>query len=218
MTNLNNCCPVERIDDIRLANGQRVVLRPALERDLQLHVPYFDSLSNESRYNRFFNPRLAPPQGRCRHLVRIDYRSHVALLAELMSGDKGMVIAEARYEVGADGGSAEFALSVADEFHGLGLAKLLLDRLGGAASRAGLDRLVGETLATNNRMLRLARKAGFALTSDPQHLYLVRLEKPLDPTAAGRRTLTVPSGTAHEGALYMFLSIFEYIWAYSMNA
>jgi GNAT superfamily N-acetyltransferase len=198
MTHLNNCRPVERIDDIRLANGQRVVLRPALERDLQLHVPYFDSLSEESRYNRFFNPAPIVSATALQHLVRIDHCARVALLAELMSGDKETVIAEARYEVGADGASAEFALSVADEFHGLGLGKLLLDRLGGAASRAGLGRLVGETLATNNRMLCLARKAGFALTSDPQHLYLVRLEKPLDPTAAGRRTLTVPSGTAAE--------------------
>ena len=37
MTHLNNCCPVERIDAIRLGNGQRVVLRPALEQDLHLH-------------------------------------------------------------------------------------------------------------------------------------------------------------------------------------
>jgi GNAT superfamily N-acetyltransferase len=119
-------------------------------------------------------------------------------LAEHISGNNGMVIAEARYKVAENGGGAEFALSVADQFHGLGLGKLLLDRLVCAASRAGLDRLVGETLATNDKMLRLARKAGFALTSDPQHLYLVRLEKPLDPTAAGPRTLTVPSGTAAE--------------------
>jgi len=198
MTHLNNFCPVERIDDIRLANGQRVVLRPALERDLHLHGLYFDGLSNESRYNRFFNPTPRTTAKMLRHLLHSDCRSHVALLAEHISGDKGMVIAEARYKVAENGGSAEFALSVADQFHGLGLAKLLLDRLVCAASRAGLDRLVGETLATNNRMLRLARKAGFALTSDPQHLYLVRLEKPLDPTAAGRRTLTVPSGTAAE--------------------
>jgi hypothetical protein len=48
---------------------------------------------------------------------------------------------------------------------------------------------VGETLATNHKMFRLARNAGFALWSDPQLLYLMRLEKHLDPTAARRRTL-----------------------------
>jgi GNAT superfamily N-acetyltransferase len=67
-------------------------------------------------------------------------------LAEHISGNNGMVIAEARYKVAENGGGAEFALSVADQFHGLGLGKLLLDRLVCAASRAGLDRLVGETL------------------------------------------------------------------------
>jgi len=146
MTHLNNCCPVERIDDIRLANGQRVVLRPALERDLHLHGLYFDGLSNESRYNRFFNPTPRTTAKMLRHLLHSDCRSHVALLAEHISGNNGMVIAEARYKVAENGGGAEFALSVADQFHGLGLGKLLLDRLVCAASRAGLDRLVGETL------------------------------------------------------------------------
>jgi hypothetical protein len=121
MTHLNNCCPVERIDDIRLANGQRVVLRPALERDLHLHGLYFDGLSNESRYNRFFNPTPRTTAKMLRHLLHSDCRCHVALLAEHISGDKGMVIAEARYKVAENGGSAEFALSVADQFHGWGL-------------------------------------------------------------------------------------------------
>ena len=186
MTHLNNCCPVERIDAIRLANGQRVVLRPALEQDLQLHVPYFDGLSNDSRYNRFFNPTPQTTAKMLRHLLHVDRRSHVALLAEHISGDKGMVIAEARYKVAENGGSAEFALSVADQFHGLGLGKLLLDRLACAASRAGLGRLVGETLATNDKMLRLARNAGFALTSDPELLCLVKLEKRLAASRTGQ--------------------------------
>jgi acetyltransferase len=185
MTHLIDHCPVERIDAIRLANGQRVVLRPALEQDLQLHGPYFDGLSNESRYNRFFNPTPKTTAKMLRHLLHIDRRSHVALLAEHISGDKGTVIAEARYKVAADDGSAEFALSVSDQFHGLGLGKLLLDRLVCAASRAGLGRLAGETLATNAKMLRLARKAGFALTSDPELLYLVKLEKRLPASETG---------------------------------
>ena len=39
--------PVELIDIIRLANGQRVLVRPVLAQDLQLHGPFFDGLSYE---------------------------------------------------------------------------------------------------------------------------------------------------------------------------
>ena len=162
------------------------MLRPALEQDLHLHGPYFDGLSNELRYNRFFNPTPKTTAKMLRHMLHSDRRSHVALLAEHFSCDKEMVIAEARLRrSAADDGSAEFALSVADQFHGLGLGKLLLDRLVCAAARAGLGRLAGETLATNDKMLRLARKAGFALASDPELACLVKLEKRFAASATG---------------------------------
>jgi acetyltransferase len=179
MTHLIDHCPVERIDVIRLADGRRVLLRPAREQDLHLHGAYFDGLSKESRYNRFFNPTPKMTAKMLEYLLYADHRSNVALMAECTSGNMETVIAEARYKVAADGGSAEFALSVADQFHGLGLGKLLLDRLVCAASRAGLGRLVGDTLAMNNKMLRLARKTGFTVTSDPQLLSLMRLERRL---------------------------------------
>ena len=143
-----------------------------------------------SRYNRFFNPAPKITAKMLEHLLHADPRSHVALMAECTSGDKETVIAEARYKVAADGGSAEFALSVADQFHGLGLGTLLLDRLVCAASRAGLGHLAGDTLAMNNKMLRLARKTGFTVTYDPQLLYLMRLEKRLGSAEQDARART----------------------------
>ncbi len=190
MTHSIDRYPVELIDAIRLANGQRVVLRPALEQDLQLHGAYFDGLSKESRYNRFFNPTPKITAKMLEYLLHADPRSHVALMAACTSGEKETVIAEAHYKVAADGGSAELALSVADQFQGLGLGKLLLDRLVCAASRAGLGRLAGDTLATNNKMLRLARKTGFTVTSDPQLLYLMRLERRLGSAEQDARART----------------------------
>ncbi len=190
MTHSIDSCPAKRIDVIRLANGQRVVLRPALEQDLQLHATYFDGLSRESRYNRFFNPTPKITAKMLEHLLHADPSSHVALMAACTSGDKETVIAEARYKVAADGSSAEFALSVADQFQGLGLGKLLLERLICAASRAGLGRLAGDTLAMNAKMLRLARKTGFTVTFDPQLLYLMRLERRLGSAEHDARART----------------------------
>ena len=52
-------------------------------------------------------------------------------------------------------------------------------RLIHAARGAGLKRLVGETLATNENMLGLARRTGFALKYDPQFAYIIRMERHL---------------------------------------
>ena len=47
------------------------------------------------------------------------------------------------------------------------------------AAAAGIDRIVGETLAINRRMLSLARKAGFAIKTSPEVAGVMLLERPL---------------------------------------
>lgn len=176
--------PVELIDVVHLANGARVLLRPVLPQDLALQAPFFQGLSDESRYNRFLNPMRSFPPGLLERFTRVDHESHVALLAETVSDGAETVVGEARYIVEKDGDSAEFAIAVTDGFQGVGLGRLLLDRLTCIAAHAGLRRLIGETLATNDNMLGLARKAGFALARVPQVMHLVRLTKDLKASSA----------------------------------
>jgi acetyltransferase len=90
------------------------------------------------------------------------------------------VIAEARYvRTTQDPAAAEFAVSVAEDWQGRGLARLLLGKLVCRAAAAGIERMVGETLASNWRMLTLARKAGFAIRPSPEVAGLMLLERPL---------------------------------------
>jgi hypothetical protein len=46
----------------------------------------------------------------------------------------------------------------------------------------GIERVVGETLATNERMMHLARKAGFNLRHSPDARGIVLMDKPLETT------------------------------------
>ena len=96
------------------------------------------------------------------------------------------MIAEARYVRRPDSLDAEFAVSVAEAWQGKKLASLLLGKLACRAAAAGVRRMVGETLATNARMISLARKAGFTLRPSPDVRGLVLLEKALDAHPTGR--------------------------------
>jgi acetyltransferase len=96
------------------------------------------------------------------------------------------VVAEARYACGSDPSVAEFAVSVALQWQGRGLASLLLRKLICRAEKAGIARVVGETLASNARMLHLARKAGFTATPSADVRELVLLERLLVPGRLGR--------------------------------
>jgi acetyltransferase len=178
--------PAELIDVVRLAGGRRVVIRPVLPQDEDLTGAFFRSLSGASRYDRFMtNVRDLPPE-LLQRFTHVDYADHVALVAEVFVDGRETVIAEARYvRTTADPAAAEFAVSVAEDWQGKGLARLLLGKLVCRAAAAGIERIVGETLASNRRMLALARKAGFVATASPEVAGLMLLEKPVRSAGFG---------------------------------
>jgi acetyltransferase len=177
--------PADMIDVVRVAGG-RVVIRPVLPQDAELTAAFFRGLSGPARYDRFLSPLREPPPELLAHFTRIDYADHLALVAEVFREGRETVIAEARYVRGADRGSAEFAISVAEPWQGKGLARLMLSKLACRAAAAGIARLTGETLATNRRMIALARKAGFTVKPSADVSGLLVLEKVVAPSAASR--------------------------------
>jgi len=171
--------PAELIDVVRLAGGERVVIRPVLPQDAELTVAFFRSLSGPARYDRFMSPMRELPAELLERFTQVDYRDHVALVAEVFTGGRETVIAEARYVRLPDRAAAEFAVSVAEAWQGRGLARLMLGKLACRAAAAGVTRMVGETLATNGRMLALARKAGFAVRPSDELRGVMVLERTL---------------------------------------
>jgi RimJ/RimL family protein N-acetyltransferase len=95
----------------------------------------------------------------------------------VFAGARETVVGEARYVRDRDPSIAEFAVAVAEDWQGQGLASLLLGKLVSRAAGAGIERMVGETLASNQKMLHLARKAGFTATPSADMRGLVLLER-----------------------------------------
>ena len=108
--------PAHLIDVVRMADGRRVTIRPTLPQDVELQRTFFRSLSAESRYCRFMTRLSELPETLVERFTSIDYRAHVALLAEVFdeAGHETM-IGEARYVVEErDPTTCEFAIAVAD--------------------------------------------------------------------------------------------------------
>lgn len=188
--------PADLIDVVRLRDGRRVLVRPVLPQDEDITSAFFGSLPARARYDRFMAPMPSLPPELVKRFTHIDYASHLALVAEIFAAGRETVVAEARYARDSDPSVAEFAVAVAEDWQGQGLASLLLAKLLCRAAGAGIKRVVGETLATNERMLHLARKAGFAATRSPDLRGLVLLEKRL---AAGPQDIGCEeaTGAAH---------------------
>ena len=91
--------PVHLIDFVSAANGRRVTIRPMLPQDIKLQREFFRSLSARARYYRFMASFNELPDGVAERLGKIDYSSHLALLAEVFEDRSETMVGEARYVI-----------------------------------------------------------------------------------------------------------------------
>lgn len=174
--------PAELIDVVQSKSGERITLRPVLPQDEDLVADFFRNLSDAARRNRFFRSLRELPAALLHGFTSIDYHAHLALIATVHVGHGEAIVGEARYVVVAPG-EAEFAVTVADEWQGQGIGRLLLSRLAARAEEEGITRLFGDVLAGNDAMRRLARSVGMTVAPTGQGIGLLRAEKAL-PTPA----------------------------------
>lgn len=143
-----------------LRDGRRVRIRPISPGDKGRIVEALLNLSTRSRYLRFHEHRSSLTDSELRYLTELDYRRHVGwgALAADEPGQPGVGVA--RFIRDPDGGAAEFAITVVDDWQGVGLGNLLLQTLMVSAAEYGVDRLVGHVLPENEAALRMFRRAG----------------------------------------------------------
>ena len=117
------------------------------------------------------------------------------------------IVAEMRYALHAETATVEFGLSVGDRWQGHGIASALLKNLECRAAALRAEHVVGDTLRSNEAMVSLARKSGFAFVNHPDDWKLVRFDKEISvapqdiPCASWRlaalsRQAESPSATA----------------------
>ena len=177
--------PVHLIDVMRAADGRRITIRPTLPQDRELQKEFFRSLSAESRHSRFMTWLKELPDALAEQFASIDYRSHLALLAEVFDGGREIMVGEARYFVDAnDRELCEFAISVADGWRRCGLGSALLSRLEHEAAASGISLMSAQTLVSNKAMLGLAVRTGYRIVANRCDASQADLEKKLStPTA-----------------------------------
>jgi acetyltransferase len=176
---------VHLIDVMHLPAGTRVMLRPILPQDVELQRAFFRSLSPHSRYSRFMTRVNELPPALAERFTRIDYTSHLAMVATILEDGREVMIGEARCVADeGDPATCELAIAVADAWQRCGIALALLVRLERQAAELGFRRMVADTLVSNRAMLGLARRTRYALVASPADKTLARLEKRLPPPAA----------------------------------
>jgi len=164
-------------DILRLRTGQPLTVRFVEPRDAEPLQAYIRSLSTRSRYNRFLGATSELPPDVLDQFIHVGEADRFSVIAVMTIDGAETIVGEARYAFDADTDSFEFGLSIDDGWQGHGIGKALLANLECRAASFGARRLFGDTLRSNDAMISLARKSGYAFTNSPGDWKLVRFEK-----------------------------------------
>lgn len=164
-------------DTLRLRGGKSLTVRFIEPGDADALQSYFRSLTTRSRYNRFLGAMSELPQTILEDFIHVGDGDRFSVIATMMIDRHESIVGEARYAFDPETDSFEFGLSIDDRWQGQGVGSALLRNLECRAAAFGAKRLFGDTLRSNDVMMALARKSGFAFTHHPDDWKLVRFEK-----------------------------------------
>lgn len=151
--------------DVVLRDGGTARIRPITTADAGRLVSFYEQVSDESKYYRFFAPYPRLSDRDVRRFTHHDYVDRVGLAATI----GGEFIGTVRYDrIGADGrpatgpsDEAEVAFLVQDAHQGRGVASALLEHIGAVARERGIRRFAAEVLPANTKMIKVFTDAGY---------------------------------------------------------
>ncbi|MGC9379016.1 GNAT family N-acetyltransferase [Streptomyces sp. MH13] len=201
--------------DVVLRDGGTARVRPITVDDAERLVSFYEQVSDESKYYRFFAPYPRLSAKDVHRFTHHDFVDRVGLAATI----GGEFIATVRYDrIGAGGtpapsrpsptttlaggrfapappvsDEAEVAFLVQDAHQGRGVASALLEHIAAVARERGIRRFAAEVLPANTKMIKVFMDAGYTQKRSFED-GVVRLEFDLEPTD---RSLAVQYAREH---------------------
>nr|WSS71685.1 GNAT family N-acetyltransferase [Streptomyces sp. NBC_01175] len=172
--------------DVVLRDGGTARIRPITTDDAERLVSFYEQVSDESKYYRFFAPYPRLSARDVHRFTHHDYVDRVGLAVTI----GGEFIATVRYDridgqgrpASAPADEAEVAFLVQDAHQGRGVASALLEHIAAVARERGIRRFAAEVLPANNKMIKVFRDAGFTQQRSFED-GSVHLTLDLEPTA-----------------------------------
>ncbi|MEV1045832.1 GNAT family N-acetyltransferase [Streptomyces sp. NPDC049916] len=180
--------------DVVLRDGGTARIRPITTDDAERLVSFYEQVSDESKYYRFFAPYPRLSDRDVHRFTHHDYVDRVGLA--VTTG--GEFIGTVRYDridergrpASAPADEAEVAFLVQDAHQGRGVASALLEHIAAVARERGIRRFAAEVLPANNKMIKVFRDAGYTQRRSFED-GSVHLTLDLEPT---ERSLAVQRG------------------------
>jgi acetyltransferase len=168
--------PSDLEEELPLADGRRLLLRPILPEDEPALQEAFSRLTPEEVRLRFFVPMKTFSHMIAARFTQIDYdREMVLILTERGIPGKKEIFGVVQISADPDGERAEYAILVRGDVTGMGLGVFLMRRIIDYAKSRGMKEIFGDVLVENTTMLKLCGMLGFESFGVPDDPGLVRV-------------------------------------------
>jgi GNAT superfamily N-acetyltransferase len=144
-------------------NGVPITFRPAKPVDERSIQEHYYSMNRGDIVSRFFHEKKSFVHDQINTTFEIDYINDLTIVATIGEVGFEKIIAVGEYFRNSIINMAEVAFSVSKEYQGLGIARILQDKLAEAARDNGIKGLVAYTSPENKGMRKLFQKLPYQI-------------------------------------------------------
>lgn len=155
--------PNELEEYAELKDHSSVLLRPILPEDEPKHAAFISQVSHEDLYKRFFSDVGEFNHEALANFTQIDYDREMAFVATKRVDNEEVILAVARALSDPHKNNTEFAILVRSDLKGLGLGKILMEKIIRYCRNQGIKFMTGMTMPSNRGMIGLAQHFGFSI-------------------------------------------------------
>jgi len=146
---------------ITIKGDRKIELRPIRGEDAQAEIELINNMSSKSKYFRFMHAVNDLTPEMLSRFTKLDYDREMAFGAFIQKKNKDKLLGVSRYAINPDKQSCEFAIAIADNYQGMGLARQLMLILIEHVKDRDLKIIEGTVLKNNTSMDNLMASLGF---------------------------------------------------------
>jgi acyl-CoA hydrolase/RimJ/RimL family protein N-acetyltransferase len=163
--------PVGEERTVILKEGTSILIRPARASDVAGLQDIFYDMNKQDVYTRFFRNLRSLSATEAQFMCNVNYDTDMAFLAVAGTRENEKIVGSSCYVGNLSTNTAEVAYMIRSEWQSMGIGKVLQERMKEYAKARGLRGFTGEILASNTKMLDLAKKAGNDVSFKSQGTY-----------------------------------------------
>jgi acyl-CoA hydrolase/GNAT superfamily N-acetyltransferase len=156
--------PVREEHDLRLRDGREVRVRPTRTSDARAMQELFYRLPEKDVRTRFFQKLSSLTDAAAQHLCSVDYEEEMAFAAVIGPPERERIVGTSCYYLSPATGLAEVAYMVDPDWQGVGLGRILHNRLVEYAVDHDVRGFKADVLVENASMMRVFQRAGHDLS------------------------------------------------------